>query len=643
MTVKQISLITMKSGEKANLPDSLNEAEICFTTDTGEIFIGAPNFGPVQNRSDQSTSDGQGISPYRNIKILTEFDVSQTITGSYYTQGPLVSSVLPLTSDPYTVYTFDPGINSAVVSFSLYDGVNVNLVGDIYLCTFGGEVTVCMAGMRDPGVVFSGTINSNGQIVLLSTNTTASQYTIYLSAKCWQSSLAVWDGTKGDGISPTCYAGNGDGSGAGTYWLAKLKDVKLTGLEDKQFLQYNAADGLWENTTINYSDITGDIPEGESYLKDLLDVTLTSPTDDQFLYYNKSDDKWENKTISYSDISGTPSPSPALWTVMDNIGASGSTSGDATILDENYNIFIIRSANVVESNAIEGYTVSGESAAIAYYQNTGVEYTGPYTSNTNDVNITLMGGTGQGAVVSVNVGRTTSIQTATFNFVVSDISDIALCYIGGKPQTSIDEHGNTVINTIDDIYFQIQPNIYPMTMMSSTSTSATFNITSNGPYNITNQNYTGGQEFTVWKDTGTSAGFQNIGTVTINSFNYYNFIMSKNYLAHASLSASDVGMINGGSGYAVGDVIPIMLSGTPTSTNYATLTVTSVEVTPPSGVLLPATDTGQMVILSNKSSTGFYVYSNSGEINGSTSPYIVEQTDAEAKFVKSSDGSWAGF
>lgn len=296
MTVKQISLITMKSGEKVNLPDALDEAEICFTTDTGEVFIGAPNFGPIQYRSDQSSvSNGQGISPYRNLKILTELDVIKTITGEYYTQAPLVSVTLPLTTVPYTVYTFDKGINSAVVSFSLYDGKNVNLVGDIYLCTFGGNVTVCMAGMRDPGVVFSGLINDSGQLVLQTTNTTFSQYTLYLAAKCWESSLATWDGEKGDGVAPTCYAGNGDGTGGGIKYLSKLLDVKLMSPPgDKQILAYNAADERWENITANFD------PEIAIHVCD--DVQLNNLTGGQVLQYNSTDGKWENVNANLNPV-----------------------------------------------------------------------------------------------------------------------------------------------------------------------------------------------------------------------------------------------------------------------------------------------------------------------------------------------------
>src|ERR1700691_1193445 len=91
MAIVQISKIQIRAGLKSELPDSLAQGEFAFTTDTGEIFLGAPNFTQVQYRAIANES----ISPYRNIKVLTEFDVLYTITGDVYTQGPLLSIELP--------------------------------------------------------------------------------------------------------------------------------------------------------------------------------------------------------------------------------------------------------------------------------------------------------------------------------------------------------------------------------------------------------------------------------------------------------------------------------------------------------------------------------------------------------------------
>lgn len=304
MTVKQISLITMKSGQKANLPDSLDEAEICFTTDTGEIFIGAPNFPAVQYRSDQSAStNGQGISPFRNIKVLTEFDVTKTITGDFYTQEALDRTVVPLTGAPYKIYTFESGVNSIIASYSLYDGQNVNLVGELFISVFEGDAMVCNAGQQVDGIQFTSKLNSSNEIELYSVNATDSIYTMYISAKCWKSNVAEWDGTKGKGIKPFCLNMKDEDNGLPS--IAICTDVKLSDLSNNQFLKYNSTDKKWENTAINYSDITGTIPaSGEEYLKNLKDVKLSSLSDNQFLKYNETDKKWENTTISYSDISG---------------------------------------------------------------------------------------------------------------------------------------------------------------------------------------------------------------------------------------------------------------------------------------------------------------------------------------------------
>jgi Major tropism determinant N-terminal domain len=82
VAVEQISRIQIRRGKKATLPDSLSEGEMAFTTDSGEVFIGAPDFSRVQQRSGS-------IYPYKNIRILTEFDVVRTMHDHIVTTGPL--------------------------------------------------------------------------------------------------------------------------------------------------------------------------------------------------------------------------------------------------------------------------------------------------------------------------------------------------------------------------------------------------------------------------------------------------------------------------------------------------------------------------------------------------------------------------
>lgn len=187
MATKQISLITMKTGEKVNLPEALAEGEICFTRDTGEVFIGAPNYPPIQFRSgDYPANKGQGIPPYRNIRILTELDVTKTITGDYFVQGPLFSTPLPLTDRPYTLKKFDSGVNTAIVQISFYNGSSVKGVGTVHMCIDGGNVPLTFTGYVTDGVKFSGAIE-DGQLVLKATNTTNTQLTAWICGQFWDS------------------------------------------------------------------------------------------------------------------------------------------------------------------------------------------------------------------------------------------------------------------------------------------------------------------------------------------------------------------------------------------------------------------------------------------------------------------------
>ena len=67
MAIVQISQIKHRRGRRSDLPNSLEEGEIGLTLDTGEVFIGTPNFPPAKHRSDE------GRFPYGNTQILTEW------------------------------------------------------------------------------------------------------------------------------------------------------------------------------------------------------------------------------------------------------------------------------------------------------------------------------------------------------------------------------------------------------------------------------------------------------------------------------------------------------------------------------------------------------------------------------------------
>ncbi|NJO62671.1 MAG: hypothetical protein HC836_31905, partial [Richelia sp. RM2_1_2] len=76
MPVVQISRIQHRRGLSIDLPNpSLAEGEIGMTIDTGEMFIGAPNFPPIVNRT---------TYPYQNLRILTEFSVRDVLTNLQY-------------------------------------------------------------------------------------------------------------------------------------------------------------------------------------------------------------------------------------------------------------------------------------------------------------------------------------------------------------------------------------------------------------------------------------------------------------------------------------------------------------------------------------------------------------------------------
>jgi len=98
MAVTQISRIQIRRGPKDNLPEQLAEGEFGLTTDTGELFVGAPNLPSLDYRAGT-------VFPYKNIKILTEFDVVHTMHDHIVTTGPLLRVTHPARG-PNTVNTY---------------------------------------------------------------------------------------------------------------------------------------------------------------------------------------------------------------------------------------------------------------------------------------------------------------------------------------------------------------------------------------------------------------------------------------------------------------------------------------------------------------------------------------------------------
>lgn len=766
MTVKQISLITMKSGQKANLPDSLDEAEICFTTDTGEIFIGAPNFPAVQYRSDQSAStNGQGISPFRNIKVLTEFDVTKTITGDFYTQEALDRTVVPLTSSPYKIYTFEPGVNSIIASYSLYDGQNVNLVGELFMSVFEGDAMICNAGQQVDGIQFTSKLNSSNEIELYSVNETDSIYTMYISAKCWKSNVAEWDGTKGNGIKPFCLNMKDEDDGLPS--IAICTDVKLSDLSNNQFLKYNSTDNKWENTTINYSDITGTPPvappsiatctdvtlsnlanknflqfnstdnkwenvsisysditgtipaSGEEYLKNLKDVKLSVLSDNQYLKFNLTDGLWENATINYSDITGTPPSTPVAiadcsdvkltnladnqilqysaadkmwentpvpptvskWIVGTGISAAGTSSADATIIDSSSNVIPVTSASVVQQNTITAGTIAPTSiSGCVFLENIGVGYTGLYNTNIMtsdyDVTISLPGGTGTGAKMSLPVYVTPMPYQCVFTGDTSWLTTSGNYYLGGRMvKNSVDSHyeigqtGTTYHVNDDHVYSGVLINpTTDITIVSSNSTSATF---------ILNRLPTI-KEIGATVASSASSTDNNIIPVPVNTtLNVYSFVSSEvqfgtNGTSWPSNTATQIGTIeyttlafyncfggnttsgayaytlDGGTGYTVGDQLSMILNGAPknySGTNIPPIfTVTAVTTTPPKGIKLSSRNVGEMILVHNHTGSEFIVYpEDGGTINGESTGFVISNSNLQTELIRTTASTWYGF
>jgi len=128
MSVIQISRVQHRRGTSGELPDALADGEIGMTTDTGEVFIGAPNNPKVQGRHSY---------PYQNIKILTELDVQYGVRGDVYYHGALESAVSLANSEWIPLIGLFPSNTRdfAVFDFSLMksDGT-VKVLGEISAC-----------------------------------------------------------------------------------------------------------------------------------------------------------------------------------------------------------------------------------------------------------------------------------------------------------------------------------------------------------------------------------------------------------------------------------------------------------------------------------------------------------------------------
>lgn len=121
----QISTIQHRSGRKEDLP-ILDPAEIGFTIDTGELFIGSDiETTRVLNRNNY---------PYQNIKILTELDMASHLVGDVYQQGPITNIHLKSDGSTLQIITLpSTEFNSLVMYYNFTEDNNANgQIGKIF-------------------------------------------------------------------------------------------------------------------------------------------------------------------------------------------------------------------------------------------------------------------------------------------------------------------------------------------------------------------------------------------------------------------------------------------------------------------------------------------------------------------------------
>lgn len=204
MAVYQISRIQHRRGTSAELPDALADGEIGMTTDTGEVFYGAPNHPAVSGRRSY---------PYQNIKIITELDVQRGIKGDVYYHGALASALLPANTASLYISCVPLFAHNAR-DFTVYDfGLSANNGGLKVL----GEISVCVhptnPDLSEIGVTFKSTLGlpntsvidfkltrfsnegSDNGITWLSCKTgNAVEFTLTVSGREWSTPAIASDG-----------------------------------------------------------------------------------------------------------------------------------------------------------------------------------------------------------------------------------------------------------------------------------------------------------------------------------------------------------------------------------------------------------------------------------------------------------------
>lgn len=278
MTIIQVSEICVKKGASAAVPDSLNEAEIAFTTDTGDVLIGAPNLSNLQWRTKEN---GSPQYPYGNLRLLTELDYGKLISGDVALNTPLhnfnlVSTVgktvnigtktdkeVPVDStNPMPMFYLPPGANTAKMDLSIVNNTDksisivslmvtgwgtsgnstckiivnptdglpkglsfyskMNFATETYDNTFTDNVQTVVPdnalSSDTPGSVIDNS-KSVEQIILAYVNSSSNTYTVYTTVVCWNSSSdgsAPVPGLSGIAAQSNVYANSNVINPAGT-------------------------------------------------------------------------------------------------------------------------------------------------------------------------------------------------------------------------------------------------------------------------------------------------------------------------------------------------------------------------------------------------------------------------------------------
>lgn len=205
MAVIQISRVVHRRGSSGELPDALADGEIGMTTDTGEVFYGAPNHPSVQGRNSY---------PYQNIKIITELDVQYGVKGDVYYHGALATAYCPTTNTKSSVI---PLFKHGQREFATYDfSLSANngatkVIGTLSVCVHPTEPNnsvmtvdpkaVMGWGPGDGGAVLKDkfglsrtdpTGSDTGTTWLAFHNTLGANFTLSISGREWSSPVPAF-------------------------------------------------------------------------------------------------------------------------------------------------------------------------------------------------------------------------------------------------------------------------------------------------------------------------------------------------------------------------------------------------------------------------------------------------------------------